>query len=252
MTGVYAYAVVPAGSRLDPVAGVDGRPVELLSSGDLALVTSGVPDGLIRLADPEASPEALAELAQEHDAVVRSALDVTGAVLPFRLGTVLTGADAGRRLLAERAGELGGRLDRVRGCREWGVRIRDTGPGSDSGGTAQDAEPSESVGVGTAYLRRRGAALAQERDRRAERCRVAARVDDALRALALDVAAGTRRGPDLVLDESYLVPVEAEQRFLAAVDEHGDRLAADGYALRATGPWPPYSFAAVDLRTDAS
>lgn len=252
MTGVYAYAVVPAGARLDPVPGLDGRPVALLASGDLALVTSGVPDGLARLADPDTPPEALAELARAHDAVVRAALEATGAVLPFRLGTVLTGADAGRRLLAERAGELGTTLDRVRGCREWGVQVRDTAPGPDSGDTEGDEDPDEPVGTGTAYLRRRGAALAQERDRRADRWRVAARVDDALRRLALEMAGGTGRDADLVLDESYLVPVEAEERFLATIDEHGDRLADDGYALRATGPWPPYSFAAVDLRSDAS
>jgi hypothetical protein len=257
MTGVYAYAVVPAATRLDPVTGVGGRAVTLVAADRLALVTSDVPESLATLADPDAPPGALADLARQHDAVVRSALADAGAVLPFRLGTVLTGEDAARRVLAERADELSEGLARVSGCREWGVQVRDVGAaGSEAIPAGVDAPPagvdaeSGAPGAGTAYLRRRADALAEERRRRAERCRVAGRVDDALRVLAIDAVEGGHREADLLLDESYLVPVEVEERFLAAVDAHGDRLAGEGYALRATGPWPPYSFAALDVRSD--
>jgi hypothetical protein len=56
----------------------------------------------------------------------------------------------------------------------------------------------------------------------------------------------TGEGRDMLLNAAYLVAVDAEQPFRAAVAELEQRHAADGVTLELTGPWPPYNFAAAE------
>jgi hypothetical protein len=101
--------------------------------------------------------------------------------------------------------------------------------------------------TGAAYL----AGKKAQRDRAAElavnaRTIVAGLYDD-LSQLASDAvrrAAGelpVRNGP-LLLDAAFLVPRARAARFRSTVARRAKDLAADGYRVTLTGPWPPYSF----------
>jgi hypothetical protein len=48
----------------------------------------------------------------------------------------------------------------------------------------------------------------------------------------------------MVLDAAFLVPRRAARRFRAAAGDAARTLAARGFALSVTGPWPPYHFVA--------
>lgn len=63
-------------------------------------------------------------------------------------------------------------------------------------------------------------------------------------ALAADGRWGTDRSIPWQTTGSYLVETCAVREFATAVASLARRL--DGTALTCTGPWPPYSFAAVD------
>ena len=57
---------------------------------------------------------------------------------------------------------------------------------------------------------------------------------------------GGAPGSSLLLDLAFLVPPDSEADFLAAAGELRERLAPEGLELEVSGPWPPYSFAALD------
>ncbi len=242
--GIYLYAVVPAAVDLGARTGVGDAPVETIAVGAVAAVASEVGTGqLAALNDDPGDPDALADLALTHEAVVRAAMAAGDAVLPFRLGTVLLDRDALRRFLDERSFELRTALERVAGCHEWGVKVTATAADDEPVAEPVPAASQPGVGSGTAYLLRRREQLARGAERDRARTVVAGEVAGALRALALDSTPGRRADPGLLLDEGYLVPRPAEQDFLATADRYARALAAEHLALHVRGPWPPYSFA---------
>lgn len=250
---VYLYAVVPADARVSAIEGVQDEPVEIWYGSGLGAATSEVDTGrLAAVTDESADPELLGALAQRHDAVVRAIAAEAGGALPFRLGTVLTGPDAVTGLLARRAAELREALERVSGCDEWGVRVR-AGAGAGetaapAGNTAVAGGPAAAQpGAGIAYLRQRQEQLARVQRREQETATLAGEVDRRLSEIAVDAVAG-RGGTGVLLDRSYLVRRDDLEAFIAAVDEGGDRLAEAGHELRLNGPWPAYSFVALNLR----
>jgi hypothetical protein len=244
--GLYLYASVPHDAQLGAVRGIAGEPVEIMRHARLGLVLGEVAvDRLAGLDDPAADPGALGALARRHDEVVRTAWAAAGAVLPFRLGTVLVDRDAARRYLDERAGELGPALQQVAACREWGVTVHERATE-----LAAHADPIAAPDgrPGTAYLARRRQELVRAEAHRHARSHALSQLEGELREAAIDVAAGRHRTPDVVLDNSYLVPRDAEPAFFDAVDRCGDLLLEHGLQLELSGPWPPYSFVPRESR----
>jgi hypothetical protein len=168
---------------------------------------------------------------------VRTAGAAAGAVLPFRLGTVLVDRDAARRYLEERSDAIYLAMQQVAACQEWGVTVHHRA--SEVRAHADPIGGHDPGRPGTAYLARRRQELA-----RAEAHRQAmSDAEGELRARAIDVAAGRTQQPDVVLDASYLVRRDGEPAFFEAVDRCGDLLLEQGLQLQLSGPWPPYSFA---------
>ena len=56
---------------------------------------------------------------------------------------------------------------------------------------------------------------------------------------------GGAPGSSLLLDLAFLVSPDSEADFLAAAGELREHLAPEGLELEVSGPWPPYSFAAL-------
>ncbi len=236
--GLYLYGLVPHGVQLGDVRGIAGEPIEIVPHARLGLVVSEVVvEVLAGLEDESSDPGMLGALARCHDEVVRTASAAAGAVLPFRLGTVLVDRDAARRYLDDRAEELYPVMQQVAACHEWGVTVHE--PATEPRAPADPIASADPGRPGTAYLTRRRQEMARAEARR----QAMSHVEGELRAKAIDAAAGRYRQPDVVLDESYLVRRDAEPAFFETVDRCGDLLLEQGLHLQLSGPWPPYSFA---------
>jgi hypothetical protein len=246
-TLVYLYAVADAADAPDhAISGVEGAPVRRVVADGLAAVVSSV--DAERFGE-EALRRHLEDLrwletaARAHHQVVASVAR-SGPVAPVRLATVYLDDQNVRALLHERASALRRALDRVRGRCEWGVKaFAAPTPATDDREEAGGAKP------GTSYLMRRRA----ERDRGADRLRAAAEAAEAVHREISDLAVATRRyepqdprlsgrHEQMVLNAAYLVD-EAEAAALRRLVE--DREVRE-LRLELTGPWAPYSFAALE------
>ena len=198
---IHVYAFTPAGVRVEGIEGDGGVPVDVCTVDDVAAIVSAAQGN-----GSEATTDAL--LAHGH--VVEALRDRSDAVLPVRFGERITREEL-RRAIAEQLPAWRTRLQHVRGCVEFGVRML--------------PPPVLVVATtGTDYMRLRQAAFEQtdallsELSRRA-RASVVAR----------DHAA------------AYLVPVEERPAFERAVADF--TAAHPDLTVVCTSPWAPYSFA---------
>lgn len=174
---------------------------------------------------PPADPQSLVG----HDRLVAGLMQACGSVAPFRYGTVLADPDAMRAELASRLGEFYDLLDRLRGRVELALRAAPV-TSSPHRATA-DAPITERPG--RAYLRSLGPASGPES------------LVQLHRSLAASAVAAVAR-PDIHggIKASYLV----EGREAASFCRRLDRAVADTGGIASvslTGPWPPYTFAAM-------
>ena len=240
--GRHLYCIVPRGQRPpDGLRGLDGAPVESEDASSCSVWSSPAPR----------RPEPRVELLRRHDLVVRVALRESGAALPVRFGQWFASTDALLQGVEERADGYARHLRQVRGCVEFGLRIRVApAPGAQAEGRAPaahadvevqaEATPAGVEGPGRAYLE----ALAQREVERREACRraeaVAEELEEHLGALVRRQRVHRLRG-------------EREELCVAHLVRRGDvadyRRALSGFAegrrelpMRPSGPWPPYSF----------
>ena len=166
-------------------------------------------------------------------------------VAPLRLATVYLDDENVRALIGAQEEAFAAALDRIRGRHEWGVKA--------FAAARPDPEPSDddsALGPGAAYLPRRRAA--RERASRAGgRCR---RPPRACTRGSPPPSSASRRYPpqdpslsghqeEMVLNAAYLVEVGGSTAaFTALVDAWRSPL----IEVALTGPWPPYSFAALE------
>jgi len=249
-TGLYAFAIIPARPvDLAGVPGIDGvEPLRIVQHGELGLVISRMRMDLMADVNEEDLSEtsALAVLARRHDEVVRKVFDL-GPVLPLRFGTVVADEDGAHRLLEHYATAARRRLAHLDTHREWGVRLTREEPGPDADTTEQDRAERAQMS-GTSYLAARRDAL--ERGQRAEHetAALVQRVEDALSEYAVDLAhRGGGPGSGALADFAYLVPEDRQGAFLDAAERLRKEVGDEHLLLELTGPWPPYSFATLDV-----
>ena len=259
MTGaslLYVYAVSHAESvATGDIRGIDDQPVRAVSEGDLAAFVSEVPaeefgEGPLNAHLPDMAwltPRAVRH--QEVNAALASSVD---PLAPLSFGTVFHDRDGVRRMLRERAPEVGPTLERLRGKAEWiAVVRRDESVAlatleSESSALRGVREAVAAAPPGRAYL------IARRLD---ETKRVELRSTDA-EAVAAAVDALGRSGVALFrepLIEDAGAGMIARYSVLAgrgaAADLQSvrDTIAKDwtarGYSLELTGPWPAYRFA---------
>ncbi|MEE6259137.1 GvpL/GvpF family gas vesicle protein [Plantactinospora sonchi] len=251
---VYALAREPLPvDRLAGLSGVDGTPVDTVVAAGLVAVTGRVdPDRY----DTETLRRNLSDLAwleptaRAHHRVTEEVWRL-GPVVPVRLATVYRDEAAVRAVLTERRTELAVALDQVVGRAEWGVKgyvsDRPAVPATE-GGAAGGGLPG--AGAGADYLRRRRAALqaseaAQEaavRDAAAVHA-VLARHAEAARQHRPQERALSGVAEQMMLNGAYLVASERATEFGDLVGRLG--ATHPNLRLELTGPWPPYSFAAL-------
>ncbi len=261
-TGLWLYAVARglAPASLGDLRGVAGAEVRAVAvagegagEGTLTAVVSPVPlteFGEEALRRNLEDLDWLAATARAHDTVVAAVSGVASAAVPLRLATVCFDEERVRTLVEESRHAFTATLDALTGRTEWGVKVY-----TDPAKLAESAEPAEAApsspgGSGAAYLRRRKAALSARETGE----RVAAEHAERLHARLASAAVAHRRHPPqdpklsgerdhMVLNGAYLVDDDRASGFAELVRE----LDAEHEAVRVelTGPWPPYSFAAV-------
>lgn len=230
------YAVVDHGSRIPELVGVDGTSrVFTLPTERVDLVVSPADPAVLAATSGEVD-ERTAALAVEHDRVIGAVAAHCAAVLPVRFGTVVDPTSA-QHLDDGTARSLATALDTVRDKLEYGVRVVRR--------PRQDASSEDAAASGAAYL-----TAVRDRRRRADQKQAAA--DDEIASLrdtltrVSDAATSlTTRRPGHLMNEAYLVATGRADEFLSLAEAARPRLAAADAELIVTGPWAPYSFAAV-------
>lgn len=249
MSLVWVYAVQDAGAGDAPaVSGVDGERPRLAGADELGAVVGTVADEGFGEAALAAAMDDLGRIEMlvraHHRVVAAAAQDRT--VAPVRLATVFRDDEAVVAMLHERREEFRAVLDRIRGRREWGVKVYVDGADATGGAAAPETSPGDRPG--TSYLLRRKA----DRDRGAQARAGARAVADQVARTAAACAADVRRfapqdarlsgrTQEMVLNATFLVDRAREQEFRDAVSG-----AAAGAVVEVTGPWPPFSFAAAE------
>jgi len=254
-TGATGHDIVDAPRDLGPAH----ERVQLLRRGSLAAVVRQVP-----LADFTAEalqarlgdPTGLELLVQAHNAVI-SAVHRQLPVLPAKFGAVYARLDDVATAMDERHDALLAQLERVDGCDEWAVHVYVNQRIVQAQARAEQAtDPAlqqlAATSPGRAYFLRRKQddALAAKTAQVIEEVGLGAY--ERLAGLAADVVAGWADRPlgddgeAEVLRAALLVRRERSDDFVAAVRA----CAEDGKGWRCTysGPWPPYSFAAIPGR----
>jgi hypothetical protein len=246
--------------------GLEAAPVELLVEGEVGALVSMLPAE--RYAGPTlealtADVSWLGARAVEHDRVLTWASDrADGAVAPLPMFSLFRDEGSVRGMLRERHAELSRVLGRLRGGREYTVRVYRL----DAVLRASLAELSPRIAEleaeaaratpGQRYLLERKT----EGERRNELARAgqegARRIFAALSAVALDAvsepppATASADAPGTLLATmSFLVAHESLEALRREVTRCIAELGSRGFHLDFTGPWPAYHFAR-DARGD--
>ena len=206
---IYVYALAHGLRQAPGIPGIDDAPLTLRRCAGFDVVTS----------EHDAKTESTEEAVLAHARVVEAMMPLATALLPARFGLAFDDAAGLEAAVEERAGDLEASLERVRGRVELGVRV-----------VGEQGEPRR-ASTGRDYLEAR-------RDQLAE-------VDGLHDSLAARAEASTRgsSGGRLVLSGAYLVDPERIPTFREALEQLESEHPELTFAL--TGPWPPYSFAAV-------
>lgn len=251
----YAYAVLRGGGvpegALAALTGVAGAPVGLVTSGPLAAAVSPVPaadfreDALRRHLE---DLDWLETVARAHHTVIE-ALSAHTTVLPLRLATVYLDDARVLAVLRDDDAAFTQVLERLAGHLEWGVKIYVEAPAAASAGPA-GAGAGEDLSPGRAYLRARRA----QRHSRDEAYRAAEEAAARVETIGRELATGHARhrvqqgqlvagAGENVLNDAFLLADEQAEAFRARVLAAGEGL--PGVRVDVTGPWAPYSFAAL-------
>ena len=227
---LYVYCLADGIDVLeDPAPGISGAPVRLLKTEDFSVLVSDLDADVVQVTR---------ENALAHAAVVRSILART-TPLPFRFGTLVTEQQLVNYLSARRPA-LDKKLDEVRGCVEMSVKIiREP--------TAHEPGPNENVnqGTGTSFLAQKRREILGGEQSAAEAAKISTWLHDKVSGLLRDEQVTLRPTEKLVLAAAHLVERANVKKYREKMAETCKSRPELHFLL--SGPWPPYSFANIEL-----
>jgi hypothetical protein len=251
-TGTYVYAV---GRHLDQemftdLDGVGGATVRAIAHRDLTVLVSTVDLADFGESALRRNLETLAwveKMARRHDEVVRRSAAATTALAPFRLVTIYRSDTAACDRIEELYDDLVVALERIDRRSEWSVKIYDRQEPLPPASTS----PAEPSGAGVAYLQRRRAEIQQRQEAASHKLTLADQlfwdlvpaVAATRRLSAQDQRLTGRREP-MLSNATFLVDDQRSTEFLDLVDILRSKYPS--LDIEVNGPWPPYSFAALD------
>lgn len=270
----WLYGVVPRGQPLPDVPSVSLLEI---SHGGLSAVVEAVqrsdftPELLESCLE---SIEWIAPLARRHNTVL-SAVMGSGPVIPARLCSLFTSAQAIEASLAARETHLSAALDRIAGCREWGLRVSCDRRLLEAAIAADLPAPPDGDGAsaGLSYIlaKKREAQVKDLAEQRleeiideiidllephtAEICERPIRpvADDSPRAATVlrlaslvQYKTGAKAQGEASDDGAEDNEDASEDAFQRAVVEAAERYRSAGFEFELSGPWVPFSFCADD------
>ncbi len=228
----YVYCVV------DPIEclpdqtpkGVGHQEVHLLNIADLAVVVSGFTGERV----PTNEENVIA-----HQKVVRSLLDIT-TPLPFRFGTLVTESQLSS-YLSSRQPALLRKLGDLRGCVEMSVKV--IWPTSRPKTIISPDDQRQ--GSGTAFLTAKKEEFLGDAMLAKEASNILVWLNGHLHTLVRDEQVSLRPRERMVLAAAHLLERERLEPYKAGLA--AARLERPELHFLVSGPWPPYSFANIDL-----
>ena len=226
---LYAYCLVEDLDTLDaPIRGISGAAVRLIQMGEMGILVSDAESETVSVTR---------ENALTHAAVVRSVLDRT-TPLPFRFGTLVAEQQL-RSYISARKPALLTKLAHVRGCVEMSVKIIWELPTDN-----QEKQPI-THGTGATFLAEKRREILGDERRSAEAATISNWLRETVSGLTRDEQVTVRPAQKLVLSMAHLLE-------RAIVPKYREKLAAARQArpelhFLLSGPWPPYSFANIEL-----
>jgi gas vesicle protein GvpL/GvpF len=225
---LYAYCLVEDLDAFDATAhGISGATVRSLQIDDLAVLVSDFKEDTI---------PATRENALDHAAVVRSVLNRT-TPLPFRFGTLVTDEQL-KSYISARKPALQTRFAHVRDSVEMSVKIiREV--------SEDEPEAHDEVTSGTSFLEEKRRELLGSEQKAAEACEIETWLHNEVDGLIRDEQITLRPSEKLVLAAAHLVERDK-------IPHYKDKMTAarknrPELHFLFSGPWPPYSFANIEL-----
>jgi hypothetical protein len=222
MSPLYVYAIADRAPAGDLGVGLAGEALDAVAIGPVAAIVGPM----------ESPPRPSAAELRAHDAVVRRLAARIPAVLPARFGSMAADGGELRAALGDRGEALAAALDRLRGREQMTLREFVL-----AGGEVEPAPPSDpGAGPGARYLMDRageahGAAVPGLRA-----------VLDRLAAVVAAELVERHHAPPLAASVYHLVERGSAARYHHALGTAAAE--SPGLRLVASGPWPPYAFAA--------
>jgi len=250
--GGYLYCVADIGERvsLGPI-GIDGSNVYTVPYQDICAVVHKCP------AEPYNSTEreVVNSWVLAHQKVVDEAWERWGTVLPLRFDTIVMDKDGigaeenVRNWLQNDYDNLKSKMEKVRGKAEYGVQVfwkpqviaRFLAKVSPEIGQLEKTIKSQSRGLAYLYKQKLENALKRELEAKADQCfrdfyeRIRRHVD----SIVVEKTKPSDQNTQMITNLSCLLP----QGKTAELGEELHRInSMEGFSVRFTGPWPPYSF----------
>ena len=252
--GRYVYCIAEAGEMLNfGDIGINDNEVYTIPYDSLCAIVHNCS------AEPYSSDDkdVVRRWVISHQRVVEAALDRFGTVLPMSFDTIIRDTDEGsaedniRKWLVEEADDLNKKLDRVRGKEEYGVQVF-WEPNTIAGVISQTNQEivkleeeikSKSKGLAYMYKKRLGELLKREMGKEAENYfkDFYHRIEDCVSEIKVEKTK-TEVDKQMLINLSCLV-ARGKTEPLSNELENINKL--DGFSVRFTGPWPPYSFVTV-------
>ena len=252
--GRYVYCIAEAGEGFSfGDIGIDDNEVYTLSCDSLCVVVHNCP------IEPYSSDDkdVVRHWVISHQRVVEAALDRFGTVLPMSFDTIIRDTDEGsaedniRKWFVEKAEDINNNLDRVRGKEEYGVQVfwepntiaRVISQTNQEIITLEEEIKSKSKGLAYMYKKHLEKILRQEMGEKAENYfkDFYHRIEGCVSELKVEKTK-TEVDKHMLINFSCLVGKEKTEPLS---DELESINKTDGFSVRFTGPWPPYSFVTV-------
>src|SRR5215216_794134 len=227
---LYAYCLVEDLNAFDATTrGISGAAVRSLQIDELAVLVT----------DFNADTVAVArENALDHAAAVRSVLDRT-TPLPFRFGTLVSEQQL-RSYVAARKPALETNLSLVRGCVEMSVKM------IWQVAMDQEDEPKKPVqGIGAAFLAAKRSEILGSELRAAKATEISTWLHESVNGLTRGEKLNIQPSEKLFLTAAHLVERDNLNQYRTKMVQARDERRGLHFLL--SGPWPPYSFANIEL-----
>jgi hypothetical protein len=252
---VYLYGFVPADAPSpDQLLGVGERVVQLLATNGFSAAVSYVPADEYAPGRVEARLQDLPWVAEQgvaHERVVAWFVDHT-QILPAPLFTMYSSPDALRQAAADRSAQLRDEMQRLRGMREWDLKVSfdeemlQQHAGQISAEVAQLDQDIAAAPAGKGYLLQKKRADLLKTEVRKAAHRRAIEVLNVVHGMIAETRTLPLPRADehlpVVLHAALLVRTDREKELVQQLERETQSLRALGMELSFSGPWAPYRF----------